>query len=225
MGAPTTALRTYRDLSMKLVGAGCLALVVAIAAAPPLHMNVLGAVLIVLFGFIFVTVSSRLTGEIGSSSNPISGMTIATLLLTCLIFVIVEWTGGADYITALSVGGIVCVAASSAGGTSQDFNTGYLLRPTPKYQQIAILIRAAASALALGPILRKLNDAGTVYVPIAKVAPGLHAPADAAFAGTEPIRGPEASVDAHQYRVWQKTDEAGGGRAGKYLVDEICAAV
>jgi len=224
MGARATALRTDRDLSMKLVGAGCLALVVAIVASPPLHMNVLGAVLIVIFGFIFVTVSSRLTGEIGSSSNPISGMTVATLLLTCLIFVIVGWTGGTYYVTALSVGGIVCVAASNAGATSQDLKTGFLLGATPKYQQIAILIGAAASALALGPILLKLNDASTVYVPIAKVAPGLRAPAGTKFAGEERLRGPEASEDQHQYRVWQKTDDS-DGRAGKYLVDESGAAV
>src|SRR5438309_7997558 len=151
-------------------------------------------------------------------------MTVATLLLTCLIFVIVGWTGGPYYVTALSVGGIVCVAASNAGATSQDLKTGFLLGATPKYQQIAILIGAAASALALGPVLLLLNNAGTVYVPIEKVAPGLHAPADATFAGMESIRGPEAYKDARQYHVWQKTDDA-GGRAGKYLVNETGAAV
>ena len=84
--ARARAARTDRDLSMKFVLVGCLVLILAILAAPSLHMNILGAMLIVLFGFLFVTVSSRLTGEIGSSSNPISGMTVATLLLTCLIF-------------------------------------------------------------------------------------------------------------------------------------------
>src|SRR5215475_12440931 len=111
--------------------------------AKPLHMNILGALLIVLFGFLFVTVSSRLTGEIGSSSNPISGMTVATLLLTCLIFLLVGWTGGAWYVTALSVGGIVCIAASNGGTTSQDLKTGYLIGATPRLQQLAILIGAA----------------------------------------------------------------------------------
>ena len=128
-------------------------------------MNLLGALLIVLFGFLFVTVSSRLTGEIGSSSNPISGMTVATLLLTCLIFLLLGWTGRRYYVTALSVGAIVCIAASNGGTTSQDLKTGFLVGATPRLQQIAILIGALASALLLGPILLKLNEAATVYVP------------------------------------------------------------
>jgi len=106
---------------------------------------------------LFVTVSSRLTGEIGSSSNPISGMTVATLLLTCLIFLIIGWTGPSYYITALSIGGIVCIASSNGGTTSQDLKTGFLVGGTPKYQQIAILIGALASALVLGPILMQLG--------------------------------------------------------------------
>ena len=173
--AQAAVLRTERDLSMKIVAAGVLALILAILLAPSLHMNLLGAVLIVVFGFLFVTVSSRLTGEIGSSSNPISGMTVATLLLTCLCFLVVGWTGGTYYVTALSVGGIVCVAASNAGATSQDLKTGFLVGATPKYQQIAILIGATVSALVLGPILLGLNHTATVYVPSAQVAPGLHA--------------------------------------------------
>jgi putative OPT family oligopeptide transporter len=218
------ALRTEQDLSMKFVGLGCLALIAAILAAPSLHMNLVGAVLIVLFGFLFVTVSSRLTGEIGSSSNPISGMTVATLLLTCLIFLLAGWTGPAYFVTALSVGGIVCVAASNGGGTSQDLKTGYLLGATPRLQQIAILIGAAASALVLAPVLRSLNDAGTVYVPAAQVAPGLAAPAGTDLARMEKLRGPQARTDGTNYRVWHKTDEI-GGRSGKYLVDAGGAAV
>jgi putative OPT family oligopeptide transporter len=224
MNARATALRTDRDLSMKFVAGGCLALVLAILAARPLHMNLLGAILIVVFGFLFVTVSSRLTGEIGSSSNPISGMTVATLLLTCLIFVTVGWTGGTYYVTALSVGGIVCIAASNGGSTSQDLKTGFLVGATPRFQQIAILIGAAASALALGPILLKLNSAGTIYVPAAQVAPGLYAPANAALGPAEKITGPQAGADSKAYRVWQKTDDV-GGRQGRYLVDDNAAAV
>ena len=140
---------------------------------PALHMNVLGALLIIVFGFLFVTVSSRLTGEIGSSSNPISGMTIATLLFTCLIFLAIGWTGNAYYVTALSVGAIVCIAASNGGTTSQDLKTGYLLGATPRHQQTAILFGAFASALVLGPILLLLNDNNAVYVPAAVAAPGL----------------------------------------------------
>jgi len=217
-------LRTERDLSMKLVAGGVLGLIVAILAAPSLHMNILGALLIVVFGFLFVTVSSRLTGEIGSSSNPISGMTVATLLLTCLVFLVVGWTGGTYYVTALSVGGIVCVAASNAGATSQDLKTGFLVGATPKYQQISILIGAAVSALLLGPILLGLNQTATVYVPVAQVAPGLHVPADAKLGAPETLRGSQAQADARAYRVWQKTDTA-GGPAGKYLVDDTGTAV
>jgi putative OPT family oligopeptide transporter len=223
-GAQAGTKRTERDLSMKLVAGGVLALIIAILLAPALHMNLLGAVLIVVFGFLFVTVSSRLTGEIGSSSNPISGMTVATLLLTCLMFLLKGWTGGTYYVTALSVGGIVCVAASNAGATSQDLKTGFLVGATPKYQQIAILIGATASALLLGPILLALNDKATIYVPVAQVAQGLRAPAGATFGPAERLRGPQAASDQKAYRVWQKTDEA-NGPAGRYLVDDSGQAV
>ncbi|HEY9171264.1 MAG TPA: OPT/YSL family transporter, partial [Verrucomicrobiae bacterium] len=222
--AHASVVRTERDLSMKFVVGGVVALVAAILLATPLHMNLLGALLIVVFGFLFVTVSSRLTGEIGSSSNPISGMTVATLLLTCLIFLVVGWTGGAYYVTALSVGGIVCIAASNGGTTSQDLKTGFLVGGTPRYQQIAILIGATASALVLGPILLGLNSKATVYVPSAKAAPGLHAPADAKFGAAEQLTGPQAKDDARTYRVWQKADTT-GGPPGKYLVDDTGAAV
>jgi putative OPT family oligopeptide transporter len=159
--------RTDQDLSMKFVIGGILALLGLIMIFPQLNLrwNIIGAILIVAFGFLFVTVSSRLTGEIGSSSNPISGMTVATLLLTCLIFLVIGWTGEPYYITALSIGGIVCIASSNGGTTSQDLKTGFLVGATPKYQQIAILIGAFASALILGPILLVLNDSSTVYVP------------------------------------------------------------
>jgi putative OPT family oligopeptide transporter len=216
--------RTENDLSMKTVGIGIVLLLAAIVIARPLHMNLLGAILIVAFGFLFVTVSSRLTGEIGSSSNPISGMTVATLLLTCLIFLAVGWTGGAYYVTALSVGAIVCIAASNGGTTSQDLKTGFLIGATPRLQQIAILVGALASALVLGPILLKLNDAYTTYVPIVQVAPaGLHTDA-APLTETESIRGVQAKSDTKTYKVWHKTDMEGGPE-GKYLVDEAGNAV
>ena len=92
-------------------------------------------ILIVAFGFLFVTVSSRLTGEIGSSSNPISGMTVATLLLTCLIFLVIGWTGPTYYVTALSIGGIVCIASSNGGTTSQDLKTGFLVGSTQSFSR------------------------------------------------------------------------------------------
>ena len=218
-------VRTDRDLSMKVVGIGIALLVVAILLSPTLHMNVLGALLIVVFGFLFVTVSSRLTGEIGSSSNPISGMTVATLLLTCLIFLLVGWTGAKWYVTALSVGGIVCIAASNGGTTSQDLKTGFLVGATPRLQQIAILVGSLLSAVVLGPILLKLNDAATVYVPVSQVAPAaLGADPARVSEKREGLRGLQAHDDAKTYRVWQKTD-AVGGPAGKYLVDDAGTAV
>ena len=211
-----TSLRTERDIPMKWVVIGCLAIIAIISLATPLHMNVLGALLILVFGFLFATVSSRLTGEIGSSSNPISGMAVATLLFTCLIFLVLGWTGGRYYVTALSVGAIVCIAASNAGTTSQDLKTGYLVGSTPRMQQYAILCGAFASALILGPILLKLNEAGTVYVPAAQVAPGLTVDASKLEA-TGQLHGPQAAQDGATYKVWHKTDTV-GGPAGKYFV-------
>jgi putative OPT family oligopeptide transporter len=213
------APRTDRDLSMRVVIGGCLALIAIMMAVPQLNLqwNFLGALLIVAFGFLFVTVSSRLTGEIGSSSNPISGMTVATLLLTCLVFLIAGWTGPHYFVTALSIGGIVCIAASNGGTTSQDLKTGFLVGSTPRSQQIAILCGALASAVVLGPILLKLNDAYTVYVPVTVTA-DLRAPADE-LGRTEKLQGPQASSDQNTYRVWQRTDPA-GGPAQRYLVTD-----
>ena len=214
------APRTDQDLSIKFVFAGIAALIVAILFAPTLHMNFLGAVMIILCGFLFVTVSSRLTGEIGSSSNPISGMTIATLLLTCLAFLALGWTDRVFYITALSVGGIVCIASSNGGTTSQDLKTGFLIGSTPRHQQIAILIGALASALVLGPILLKLNDTGKVYLP----APaGLQT--DVSKLSTKAtLTGPQARQDSKTYFVWHQEDEATDA-AREYLVDETGKAV
>lgn len=214
--AADKALRTEQDIPLKWVLIGCLAIIAIITVATPLHMNLLGALLILVFGFLFATVSSRLTGEVGSSSNPISGMAVATLLFTCLIFLVMGWTGGQYYVTALSVGAIVCIAASNAGTTSQDLKTGFLVGSTPRMQQYAILCGALASALILGPILLKLNEAGTVYVPAAQVAPGLKVDASK-LTETAQLHGPQAAGDANTYKVWQKTDTA-GGPAGKYLV-------
>ena len=217
--------RTDRDLSMKFVAIGILVLLAVIVATPSLHMNLVGAVLIVIFGFLFVTVSSRLTGEIGSSSNPISGMTVATLLFTCLIFLIVGWTGGGYFVTALSIGGIVCIASSNGGTTSQDLKTGFLVGATPKMQQIAIICGALASALVLGSVLELLNDKGTVYMPAAKVAPELRVSvSEKGLTKQEKLTGPQASVDGNTYWAWHKTDDA-GGPAGKYLLDDSGRAV
>ncbi|MGZ8708986.1 MAG: OPT family oligopeptide transporter, partial [Thermoanaerobaculia bacterium] len=228
--------RTDRDLSIKLVLIGIVALIVVIAFASPLYVGGTGfaarfaaALLIIVFGFLFVTVSSRLTGEIGSSSNPISGMTVATLLLTCLCFVVLGWTGSNYFVTALSIGAIVCIASSNGGTTSQDLKTGFLVGGTPKRQQIAILIGALASALVLGPILLKLNDAGSVYVPVGSAPQGFSAgsaqPGEIAdpkeFHGRETVQGAMAGApaDSKTYNVWFRQDPA-GGNAEKYLVDD-----
>ncbi|MCA1566297.1 MAG: oligopeptide transporter, OPT family [Acidobacteria bacterium] len=219
--------RTDQDLSMKFVLAGIIALVAMIMIFPQLHLqgNILGALMIVGFGFLFVTVSSRLTGEIGSSSNPISGMTVATLLLTCFVFLIIGWTGPTSYVTALSIGAIVCIAASNGGTTSQDLKTGFLVGGTPWRQQIAILIGAGASALVLGPILLSLNNASTVYVQAGQ----LQLPADVrvdpnTLTERETIPADQGIGDTNSYRVWHKIDEK-GSRAGKYLVDDTGAPV
>jgi len=234
-GAPTK-LRTDMDLPINFVLIGVLALVVVIAFANPLYVGGTGvgariaaAFMIVIFGFLFVTVSSRLTGEIGSSSNPISGMTVATLLLTCLTFVILGWTGNNYFVTALSIGAIVCIAASNGGTTSQDLKTGFLVGSTPKYQQMAILIGATVSALALGPILLKLNSAGSVYVPVGTSIEGISAgqlqPGEKAdvtkLTRRERIEGLQAggAPDTKEYFVWHHQDPS-GGNAEKFLVDD-----
>jgi len=216
--------RTERDLPFRLVLAGSALLVLAIWAAPPLHMNLVGALLVVLLGFLFVTVSSRLTGEIGSSSNPISGMTVATLLITCLVFLAVGWTGGTYYVTALSVGAVVCIASSNGGTTSQDLKTGHLVGATPRAQQLAILVGALVSALVLGPILLQLNEAATTFVPAAEVAPAGLRVDPRTLPGTRERPPAEHGETPAPLLVWHKTDAA-GGPPGRYLVDDAGAAV
>jgi putative OPT family oligopeptide transporter len=145
-------VRTERDIPMTVVLVGSLLLAVFLAVAPglPTQGNILAAILILIFGFFFATVSSRITGIIGSSSNPISGMTIATLILTCLIFVALGWTGDMYAPVALCVGAIVCIAAANAGTTSQDLKTGYIVGATPFYQQLGLIIGVLASASIIG---------------------------------------------------------------------------
>jgi putative OPT family oligopeptide transporter len=236
-GAAAIVPRTDRDIPMRLVLIGIIAIIVAIAFANPLYVGgtnfitrIAAAILIIVFGFLFVTVSSRLTGEIGSSSNPISGMTVATLLLTCLTFVILGWTGSNYFVTALSIGAIVCIAASNGGTTSQDLKTGYIVGATPRSQQIAILVGALVSAIALGPILLKLNAAGSVYVPIGTMIegkpagalqPGEKADVTKLSGRREGIEGMLAGgqADPNKYLVWHRQDPS-GGNAEKYLVDD-----
>ena len=146
--------RTERDIPITYVIIGSLALVLIVALLPQLpgddnrSADCLMGLLVVVFGFFFVTVSSRIVGIIGTSSNPISGMTIATLMATCLIFVSLGWTGDVYQSLALAVGGIVCIAAANAGATSQDLKTGYIVGATPVYQQIGLIIGVVVSTLS-----------------------------------------------------------------------------
>ncbi len=151
-GADGAQVRTERDMPIMVVLIGSLALALFLAVTPglPTQGNILVSILIVLFGFFFATVSSRITGLIGSSSNPISGMTIATLIITCVIFVALGWTGDVYGPVALSVGAIVCIAAANAGNTSQDLKTGYIVGATPFYQQLGLAIGVTTSAFIIG---------------------------------------------------------------------------
>jgi len=170
--AEASTARTSRDLPIGVVLVGSLALALVISVLPFLPGTFGGrlllGILIVIFGFFFVTVSSRIVGLIGTSSNPVSGMTIATLLATCLLFVGVGWTGNLYQPMALCVGGMVAIAAANAGATSQDLKTGFLVGATPRLQQIGLMIGAVAAALVIGFTVQVLDkptvDAATGLV-------------------------------------------------------------
>lgn len=158
-----TVKRTDKDLSMKVVGIGSLALILLIAILPQIPGEGVGSklligLLIVIFGAFFVTVSSRIVGLIGSSNNPISGMTIATLMGTCLVFIAVGWTGRVYEPMALVVGGMICIAAANAGATSQDLKTGFIVGATPRYQQLALFVGAIVSSIAIGFTVKVLDS-------------------------------------------------------------------
>jgi putative OPT family oligopeptide transporter len=161
----STVPRTERDISKKVVLVGIIVLAAISMIFRSLQINFLSMLLMLFISFMFVMVSTRLTGEVGTSMLPISGMTVAALALVCLVFLVVGWTAPLYYVAALSIGSVVCVAASTGGTTSQVLKTGFLIGATPRNQQIAVLIGALVSALALGPVLIKLNELGTVYVP------------------------------------------------------------
>jgi putative OPT family oligopeptide transporter len=162
--AGTAVARTARNLPMSVVLTGVAVLTLITAFVPPIAIGIAGALLALFFAFLFVTVSSRVTGQIGNSSNPISGMTVATVLLTALIFLAVGWTGIEHRVLALSIGGVVCIAAAVAGATSQDLKTGYLVGATPARQQIGLLVGVMTSALVVGAIIAFLNSAKTTLV-------------------------------------------------------------
>jgi putative OPT family oligopeptide transporter len=220
--------RTERDLSMGVVVVGCALLILLLALSPNLGLGfslhgLLGALLVVLFGFLFVTVSSRLTGEIGSSSNPISGMTVATLLLTCLIFLALGKTSKLDTLTALTIAAVVCISASNGGTTAQDLKTGFLVGATPKWQQIGILIGALTSALVIGATIKLVNDAGTHYTKNPAYLPKFVVPKETLsnLTYTQRVGRPYQNDDSTEYRVLNVAQgEFAEVPQGKYLVDD-----
>ena len=161
-GEKKVVKRTEQDLNIKVVLFGSIALIVLMALLPQIPGDsiwnkLLIGLLVVIFGAFFVTVSSRIVGLIGSSNNPISGMTIATLMGTCLVFIAVGWTGKFYEPMALVVGGMICIAAANAGATSQDLKSGYIVGATPKYQQMALFIGAIVSSIFIGLTVKILD--------------------------------------------------------------------
>ncbi len=196
--------RTERDLPGWMVPAGAAALGVLMWLILQFRYNpdaawfsnVLSALLVVLFGFFFVTVSSRIVGLIGNSSNPVSGMTIATLLVTCLFFLAAGWTGHLYAALALSVGGAVAIAAAIAGATSQDLKTGFLVGATPWKQQVTLMIGVVASVIVVGYTVPFLNTAYASYKPETIALPAL-----AAHAAVGPTAAPGVSVESLSYTL------------------------
>ncbi len=235
--ADETKRRTERDLPFPLIFASSVLLVIGLMAVPQLglgfgYTGIAGAMMIVVFGFLFVTVAARLTGEIGSSSNPISGMTVATLLLTCLILLLLEYMGIATInkeikLTALTIAGVVCIASSNGGSTAQALKTGHLVGATPRSQQIAILVGAFTSALVVGLVLLAMNEANSTYSK--KAVEGY---ADVQI-DTEGL--PKDTVHSGQYYEEDKNEysvlnlgraETGGPLPpGRYLIDATGHAV
>ena len=221
MASGSAVPRTQRDLPMSLVLGGVVVAIVLLSVLPMIHINPLGAILAVFFAFLFVTVSSRITGQIGASANPISGMTVAAVLMTALIFLGIGWTRPEHRVLALSIGGVVCVAAAVAGATSQDLKTGFLVGATPARQQIGLAFGVATSALLIGLTIQALDRAYTtvvrrdypsITIAAANIAPELVKLSDGRVT-------PAASSDTGTYRVGHLYEQTGNALAGRYLVD------
>ena len=167
--------RTQRDVPMKWVVLGSLLIVVMMwvlltfhpmkGAQTAWYHNLLAGIFVVVFGFLFVTVASRISGLLGNSSNPISGMSIATLMATCAIFFLAGWTAPNYSVLALMIGGVVCIAAAIAGATSQDLKTGFLVGATPFWQQMGLLVGVTISTVAIGTTLNLMNKGLEKYIP------------------------------------------------------------
>lgn len=159
VNSEASTARTEQDINIKIVLIAILVLTLAVWLIPAIPVSFIGAVVVVIFGFFFATVSSRMVGLVGSSNNPVSGMAIATLLIATLILKVTGEVGAAGMQAAIAIGSIICIVAAIAGDTSQDLKTGYLLGATPKKQQIGELIGVVASALAIGATLYLLDSA------------------------------------------------------------------
>src|SRR2546421_2146587 len=220
-------LRTDDDLPITVTVFGSIALAIVLALLPQIGVNLLGGILIILFGFFFTTVSSRICGQIGSSANPISGMTIASLIAISLIFLLLGWTQIDDRVRAISIACVIAVAVANGGNTSQDLKTGFLVGATPRRQQIAILVGAIAAAMAVGWTLTFLNSSYRYEVP--ETHAGFLAPATGKSADGNVVVMPETmsgftvggsdSVDTRSYQVVRVYVETQGVPPGKYLVD------
>ncbi len=158
-GSGNTELRTNKNLDMRFIGIGILVIIIAIWLLPEIPVSPLGALLIVVFGFFFATVSSRMVGLVGSSNNPVSGMAIATLLFSTLVLKLSGDAGVHGMTGAIGIASVICIVAAIAGDTSQDLKTGYILGATPKKQQIGELIGVVAAAFTIGGVLILLNTA------------------------------------------------------------------
>ncbi len=201
--------RTEREIPMVWVVAGIVAIVIAMVTLPQIGINLFGAILAVIFAFLFVSVSSRICGQIGSSSNPISGMTVAAVLMTSLIFLAVGWTGIEHRVLALSIGGVVCIAAAVGAATSQDLKTGFLVGATPMRQQISLLFGVTTSAIMIGGMIAFLNNAKTTIV--ARDYPGVQV---ANFESEPKV------LDGKSYKVGHLFERTGDAPAGRYLVND-----
>ena len=225
--AVAARVRTDDDLPISLTVFGSVVLAIIIAMLPQIGVNLLGGILIIIFGFFFTTVSSRICGQVGSSANPISGMTIAALIAISFIFLLLGWNQIDDRVRAISIACVIAVAVANGGNTSQDLKTGFLVGATPKRQQIAILIGAIGSALAVGWTLTFLNSAYSYQVPETRagfVAPASGKSADGnVVVHTETMAhfgvGGTDSIDNNNYQVIRVYVETQGVPAGKYLVD------
>jgi putative OPT family oligopeptide transporter len=221
VGTAGSSLRTEQDLPILVTVVGSVALVLVLAALPAevVGVNLLGAFLIVVFGFFFATVSSRITGEIGSSANPISGMTIAALIGTTVIFLLIGWTGIDHRVGAISIAAVIAVATANAGNTSQDLKTGFLVGSTPRNQQIAMMVGTVASALAIGWTLTLLNTAYTNIVPASYPGVALEAAGTNDRHRTVTGTGESVSHDGKTWAVIRVNTPTQGVQPGKYLVD------